>query len=546
MLPMSTSQPAAAAAGRIARITIIGQEAGALGGRVRAALAAKGIAAEIDARRTGGTAGEPEVLWASDAALIVTGSAEGLTPEARRMVLLARYLVRSAPLLAVAGSGTSGPGVPALAHQWTRYAQGLGLPGAELLMLPEESDRAVQRLAEAVCAARGDAAPLRLWVERADQVRNGTLRLEGTGVSGTPTAGQVAVALPSAATGTISSVEPLAGPDRFALTLEATGAIVPGALLCDAAARAEMADQVAAEIVWTGVKPMLPGRPYVLRLGPQSVTAQVSALKHRVNPDNLDPIAARRLVRGDVGACNLSFAAPIVFDDGTHDRRLCQFELFDPLDNAHTGFGRIAFTLRRATNIHWQSLAVNKDERARLKGQAPCCLWFTGLSGSGKSTVSSLLEKRLAALGRHTYTLDGDNVRHGLNRDLGFTDADRVENIRRVSEVAKLFVDAGLIVMVSFISPFRAERRMARALFPASEFLEIYVDTPIEVCEQRDVKGLYRKARAGQLKNFTGIDSPYEAPEQADIRLAGGSAPAEALVDEIFRELERRGIVLAT
>jgi bifunctional enzyme CysN/CysC len=220
-----------------------------------------------------------------------------------------------------------------------------------------------------------------------------------------------------------------------------------------------------------------------------------------------------------------------------------RFTLEDIETGRRAGVGNIRFTLRRATNIHWQALAVDKAARARLKGQKPCCLWFTGLSGSGKSTVASLLEKRLNALGRHTYTLDGDNVRHGLNRNLGFTDADRVENIRRVAEVAKLFVDAGLIVMVSFISPFVAERRMARALLAEDEFVEIFVDTPIGICEERDVKGLYKKARAGQLKNFTGIDSPYEPPERPEIRLAGGSAPAEMLVDEIMADLARRGVL---
>ena len=254
-------------------------------------------------------------------------------------------------------------------------------------------------------------------------------------------------------------------------------------------------------------------------------------------------MAARQLARGEVGLCNLSFAEPILFDPFERCQTLGRFEIADPNDGHITGFGRIAFTLRRATNIHWQALLVDKAARAALKGQRPCCLWFTGLSGSGKSTVATLHEKRLNAAGRHTTMLDGDNVRHGLNRDLGFTDADRVENIRRVSEVARLFVDSGLIVLVSFISPFRAERRMARELFPESEFLEIFVDTPIAICEVRDPKGLYKKARAGALKNFTGIDSPYEPPERADIHLEGGVVPAETLVDQVYRELQRRGVV---
>jgi bifunctional enzyme CysN/CysC len=224
-------------------------------------------------------------------------------------------------------------------------------------------------------------------------------------------------------------------------------------------------------------------------------------------------------------------------------RPTSRFVLEDAVDGGVVGRGEIAFTLRRATNIHWQAQAVDKVSRSALKGQRPACLWFTGLSGSGKSTIASALEKRLNAMGLHTYTLDGDNVRHGLSRDLGFTDADRVENIRRIAEVAKLFVDAGLLVMVSFISPFRAERRMARGLLGADEFLEIYVDTPIEICEQRDPKGLYRKARAGELKNFTGIDSPYEPPEHAEIRIAGGEASPEALVERILIDLKRRGLL---
>ena len=311
--------------------------------------------------------------------------------------------------------------------------------------------------------------------------------------------------------------------------------------------RSEFADQVVAHIVWLGRKPMLPGRSYVARLGDQSTRAQIGALKHRVHPSTLEPMAARRLVQGDVGLCNVSFADPLVFDPADRGdpapRPTSRFTLEDAVDGGIVGRGEISFTLRRATNIHWQAQAVDKISRSALKGHRPACLWFTGLSGSGKSTIATALEKRLNAMGLHTYTLDGDNVRHGLSRDLGFTDADRVENIRRIAEVAKLFVDAGLLVMVSFISPFRAERRMARGLLGADEFLEIFVDTPIEICEQRDPKGLYRKARAGELKNFTGIDSPYEPPEHAEIRIPGGEAPADVLVERILLDLKRRGLV---
>jgi bifunctional enzyme CysN/CysC len=219
------------------------------------------------------------------------------------------------------------------------------------------------------------------------------------------------------------------------------------------------------------------------------------------------------------------------------------FILIDRLTNSTVGAGMIEFGLRRATNIQWQELDIDKSLRADMKAQKPCALWFTGLSGSGKSTLASLLEKQLHARGQHTYVLDGDNVRHGLNKDLGFTDADRVENIRRVAETAKLFVDAGLIVMVSFISPFRSERRMARDLFSDNEFLEVFVDTPLEVCEQRDPKGLYKKARAGEIKNFTGIDSTYEQPERADIRLEAGKRSADELVSELISDLEKKGFI---
>ena len=346
---------------------------------------------------------------------------------------------------------------------------------------------------------------------------------------------------------TITEVQAKPGQaaDRFdvRVLLDRPLVATAGQLLVSADRRPDMADQVAAFVVWAGGVPLFPGRSYSMRLGRQTATLQISTLKHRINPADLDPIAARQLAAGDVGMCNLSFSEPIMFDPFDRGRALGILEILDPNDNRVVGFGRIAFTLRRATNIHWQAQLVDKNARASLKGQRPCCLWLTGLSGSGKSTVASLLEKRLNAAGRHTYTLDGDNVRHGLNRDLGFTDADRVENIRRVGEVAKLFVDSGLIVLVSFISPFRAERQMARDLLAGPEFLEIFVDTPLAICESRDPKGLYKKARAGALKNFTGIDSPYEPPEHADIHLPGGSAAPEALVDIIYLEMERRGIV---
>jgi bifunctional enzyme CysN/CysC len=304
-----------------------------------------------------------------------------------------------------------------------------------------------------------------------------------------------------------------------------------------------LADQIAARVVWFDDEPMLPGRTYVIKCGCQSATATISSLKYKLNVDNLDHVAGKTLELNEVGSCNLSTSRPLVFDPYADNAETGSFILIDRFTNATVAAGMIEFGLRRATNIQWQELSIDKGARAKLKGQQPCVLWFTGLSGSGKSTIANLLEKRLHAIGRHTYVLDGDNVRHGLNKDLGFTDVDRVENIRRVAETAKLFVEAGLIVMVSFISPFRSERRMARELFQDGEFIEVFVDTPLEVCEDRDPKGLYRKARAGLITHFTGIDSDYEVPEQPELALKTKGTSAEVLTDAVLAELRRRHVL---
>jgi bifunctional enzyme CysN/CysC len=304
-----------------------------------------------------------------------------------------------------------------------------------------------------------------------------------------------------------------------------------------------IADQIAAKLIWFDEEPMLPGRSYVLKCGSQSTTAIVSSLKYKLNVDNLDHVAGKTLDLNEVGSCNISTSKPIIFDAYKEVPETGSFVLIDRLNNATVAAGMIEFGLRRATNVQWQELSIDKGARSGLKGQRPCVLWFTGLSGSGKSTIANLIEKRLHALGRHTYVLDGDNVRHGLNKDLGFSDADRVENIRRVAETAKLFVDAGLIVMVSFISPFRSEREMARELFAEGEFLEIFVDTPLEICEKRDPKGLYKKARAGLISNFTGIDSDYELPETPDLIVRTNRVAAEELAEQLLAELRRRHVI---
>ncbi|MES2897336.1 MAG: sulfate adenylyltransferase subunit CysN [Pseudomonadota bacterium] len=301
------------------------------------------------------------------------------------------------------------------------------------------------------------------------------------------------------------------------LTLTDEIDISRGDVIAAAASPPPVADQFEATVVWMDDEPMLPGRPYLMKLGARTVAAQITEPKYKVNVNTLEHLAAKRLELNEIGVCNLSLDAPIAFDAYTDNHDLGGFILIDRISNRTVGAGMLHFALRRSQNIHWQALDVDKTSRAALKGQRGRVVWLTGLSGSGKSTIANLVEKRLHANGRHTYLLDGDNVRHGLNKDLGFTDEDRVENIRRVAEVSKLMVDAGLIVLVSFISPFRAERRMARELQAEGDFVEVYVNTPLAVAEQRDVKGLYKKARAGELKNFTGIDSPYEAPEHPEI-----------------------------
>ncbi len=375
------------------------------------------------------------------------------------------------------------------------------------------------------------------------------------GYSGTICAGKVAIgdAVRIGPSGEMSSIASILTPDGEAQSASAGEAVTVtladerdisrGNVICAANDPAPVTDQFAAHILWMHQKPLLPGRQLQLRLGAQCVNASVTALKHVINYEDNSHAAAHVLGFNETGFCNLALDQPVVFDSFENNHDMGGFILVDKLSNETVGAGMIAFGLRRADNVHWQALDVNKSARAALKGQSPCVLWFTGLSGSGKSTIANLLEKKLLDRGCHTYLLDGDNVRHGLNQDLGFTEADRVENIRRVGEVAKLMTDAGLIVLVSFISPFRSERRLAREMVEEHEFIEVFVDTPLEVCEARDVKGLYAKARAGKIKNFTGIDSPYEAPEHAEIHLHGDSAPAAELAEQVFATLKERGIV---
>ena len=329
--------------------------------------------------------------------------------------------------------------------------------------------------------------------------------------------------------------------DAVTLTLDREVDVGRGDILSPPNQLPDLSDQIAAHVIWMSGEELLPGRPYLLKIGARTVGAVVSELKHRVDVDSFKPLAAKTLGLNDIGFCNFSLAEPIAFDIYERNRTTGSFIVIDRFTNDTVAAGMIRFGLRRASNIHWQALDVDKQTRADALGQTPCVLWFTGLSGAGKSTIANLVEKKLHLAGCHTYLLDGDNVRHGLNRDLGFTDADRVENIRRVAETAKLFADAGLIVLVSFISPFRSEREMARDLLPGGEFLEIYVDAPLEVAEARDPKGLYKKARAGEIAHFTGIDSPYEPPLAADVHLDTTRASAEELAERIVARLRAGG-----
>ncbi|QQQ19770.1 sulfate adenylyltransferase subunit CysN [Brevundimonas vitis] len=372
----------------------------------------------------------------------------------------------------------------------------------------------------------GRDAPFRMpvqWVNRPNLDFRG---FSGLIAAGTIKPGDRVKVLPSGRQSTVSRIVVMPGDldqavvgQSVTLTLADEVDVSRGDLLVAADSPCEVADQFETTIVWMDDEPMPPGRPYLLKIGARTVTAQLTEIKHKVNVNTMEKLAAKRLELNEIAVCNLSLDRAIPFEAYADNRDLGSFILIDKLSNRTVAAGLIHFHLRRADNIHWQAVDVDKTARAAIKGQKGRVVWLTGLSGAGKSTIANLVDKKLHALGRHSYLLDGDNVRHGLNRDLGFTEEDRVENIRRVAEVARLMADAGLIVVTAFISPFQAERQMARDLMEPGEFIEVFVDTPLSVAEQRDVKGLYQKARAGQLKNFTGIDSPYQAPEHPELRI---------------------------
>ncbi|WP_024867695.1 sulfate adenylyltransferase subunit CysN [Pseudoxanthomonas suwonensis] len=499
----------------------------------------------------------------ADLAVVLVDARKGLLPQTRRHSYIVSLLGIRHVVLAVNKMDLVGYDqavFDGIAGGYRELAAQLGIPHVQAIPLSAlEGDNLLGRSPstpwyqgpallphlETVELDDGQAASgLRLpvqWVNRPHQDFRG---FAGTIAAGEARPGDAIVVLPSARRSTIARVLGPDGPldvagagQAVTLTLADEIDVSRGDVIAAAGDPPAVADQFAAHLLWMGEAPLLPGRPYWLKIGTRTVAASVSEIKHRVDVNTQEHLAAKRLELNEVGYCNLSLEAPVAFAPYAENRTLGGFILIDRQNNDTVAAGTLDFALRRAENVHWQHIDVDKAARARIKGQAPKVLWFTGLSGAGKSTIANLVDKRLHALGYHTFVLDGDNVRHGLNRDLGFTDEDRVENIRRVAEVAKLMTDAGLIVLVSFISPFKAERRMARERFEPGEFVEVFVDVPLEVAEARDVKGLYRKARAGLIPNFTGIDSPYEAPEQPEVHL-DATAPTDALVAQVLDALD--------
>jgi bifunctional enzyme CysN/CysC len=398
----------------------------------------------------------------------------------------------------------------------------------------------------------GDAAskPFRFGVQWVNRGASGFRAYAGTILGGRLRVGDEVSVLPSGVRSRVSRIitfdgdlEEARAGQAVSLALADAVDVARGDLLATTEQPPHLADQFAADLVWLDEAPMLPGRPYVMRLGTATYTATVTELKHRLDMNTGAGRAAKQLEVNQIGFANLGLDRPAAFDAYADNRNTGNFILIDRVTNGTVGAGMIRFPLRRAANLTWQNFSTDRSARSAIKGHRPAVLWFTGLSGSGKSTVADAIDRRLLAQGCHTYILDGDNIRHGLNRDLGFTDTDRVENIRRVIEVARLLADAGLIVLVSFISPFRAERQLARERLGADEFLEIFVDTALAECERRDPKGLYRKARAGKIANFTGLDSAYEPPEAPDLHLRTADMSVEQEVELVLQSLRQRGIL---
>jgi bifunctional enzyme CysN/CysC len=493
----------------------------------------------------------------ADLALLLVDARKGLSGEDRRHAVIASVMGICRVVLAVdkmdlAGFGRAG--FDAICESFRTFAAKLGFTHiAELPLCAGDGGNIFGRsarmawyagptlleLLETVDAGEDRTGkPFRLPVQAS---ANGTIT--GTLASGSVRAGDTVTILPAGRTTTVRS---LSGDGTFTgdtITVTLGDAATTGDMLTAFRDRPQVADQFAGHLIWLADAPLLPERVYLMAVNGCTLAATVTNLRHRIDTDTLAKLAAKTLARDEIGVCHLSTVRPIVFDSFADNRATGTFILLDRDGEQTVAIGTIDFALRRATNVHYQNITVSKAERSALMKQKPVVLWFTGLPGAGKSTIANLVEAGLHARGVHTLLLDGDNIRHGLNRDLGFTEEDRVENIRRIGEVAKLMSDAGLIVLCSFISPFRAERRMVRELLPEGEFVEIFVDTPLEECIARDPKGLYKRALAGEIKNFTGVDQPYEPPENADIRLDAGRNDAERLANEVIGQLVRRKIV---
>lgn len=501
----------------------------------------------------------------ADAAVILIDARKGVLTQTRRHSYLVSLLGIRHVVLAINKMDLVGYDQAVfdrIVADYTAFAAQIGL--TRFTAIPMSALKGVNITESSAATPWYSGPPLMRWLEDIpveDDLREKPFRMpvqwvnrpnldfrgfSGLIASGVVRPGDKLKVLPSGRESTVERIVTFRGdlPEAVAgqsvtITLADEIDISRGDVLAEAKAPPAVADQFEATLVWFDDEAMLPGRPYLMKLGARTVSAQVTEPKYKVNVNTLEHLAAKRLELNEIGVVNLSTDAPLAFDPYAENKDLGGFILVDRISNRTVGAGLLHFALRRSQNIHWQALDVDKRARAAAKGQKARVVWFTGLSGAGKSTIANLVEKKLTADGRHTYLLDGDNVRHGLNKDLGFTEEDRVENIRRVAEVSRLMVDAGLIVLVSFISPFRAERRMARELLEPGEFVEVFVDTPLAEAERRDVKGLYKKARAGELKNFTGVDSPYEPPENAEIRIDTTVTGPEAAAEEIVAWLER-------
>ena len=501
----------------------------------------------------------------ADLAVILIDARQGVLTQTRRHSYLVQLVGIEHVVLAVNKMdlvGYSEETFKQIVVDYTEFASGIGIDSFTAIPISGLAGDNITQVSENTPWYKGQALldhlenvdlvvtrdqekPFRMavqWVNRPNLDFRG---FSGQIATGTVTVGDTVRVVPSGKTSSIERIVTMNGDLTEAVagqsvTLTLTDEIdcSRGDVLATAEDAPEVADQFEATIVWMDDEPLLPGRSYWLKIGTQMVSAHVQPPKYQVNVNNMEHLAAKTLELNGIGVAEVATDKPIVFEPYDVNREMGGFILIDKITNATIAAGMLHFSLRRSKNVHWQAIDVDREAHSRLKNQKPFVLWFTGLSGSGKSTIANEVEKRLHIMNRHTFLLDGDNVRHGLSRDLGFTDADRVENIRRIGEVAKLMTDAGLIVLTAFISPFRAERQMARAMLPEGEFVEVFVDAPLDVAEQRDVKGLYKKARAGDLKNFTGIDSPYETPSNAEIRIntteMSAKEGAQHIVDWLF------------